>query len=130
MILRHSAFPARAALAILLLSGAPAYAATFQADLDPASYDNSTRMAVQGEGAVTGNVTGSTLTISGHFSGLSSNATRAQLGQAQLLGMPASSFFADLTITSGTSGTISGAVTLTPAQLASLNDKALFIRID
>ena len=128
--MRYQARSTRAALLILLFSAVPAFAASFVADLDPASYDNSTRAAVQGEGQVTGTLTGSTLTLSGHFSGLSSSATRARLGQVPVLGMPASSFFADLTITSGASGTISGTITLTPDQAASLNNKALFIRID
>lgn len=120
----------RIVLSAALLICAPAWAVDFTADLDPASHDNSTRAQVQGEGAVTGTLTGNRLTLSGRFSGLAAAAAKARLGQSVVLGAPATSFFADLTISSGTSGTISGAVTLTPAQIASLNDKALFLQID
>ena len=41
-----------AALAILLLSASSAFAATFETDLDPVSYDNSTRTSVEGEGKI------------------------------------------------------------------------------
>jgi hypothetical protein len=129
VILRsHFLLPA-AFFAAAILS-APAYAADFVAELDPAAHDNSTRLQVQGEGAVTGTLTGNRLVLSGRFSGLNAAAAKARLGQAMVLGTPATSFFADLTISSGTSGSISGTVTLTPAQVASLNDKALFIQID
>jgi hypothetical protein len=117
-------------LAALLLSTAAASAATFVADLDPASHDNSLRLMVQGEGSVTGTLTGNRLVLNGRFSGLTSNATKARLGQGQLLGAPADTFFADLTISSGPSGTITGSVTLTPDQLATLNKHALFIQVD
>jgi len=120
----------RLVLCAALLASAPAWAADFVADLDPAAHDNSTRLQVQGEGAVTGTLSGNRLTVSGRFSGLTAAATKARLGQSVVLGAPATSFFADLSISSGTSGTISGAVTLTPAQLASLNDKTLFLQID
>lgn len=130
MARRLDAFIAQIALCAGLCLSTPALAADFQADLDPASHDNSTRLQVQGEGAVTGTLTGNRLTLSGHFSGLTAAAATARLGQAMVLGVPATSFFADLTITGATQGSISGTVTLTPDQLANLRDKALFIRID
>jgi hypothetical protein len=129
-ILRIHGLLAGAALGAALLLTVPAFAAGFTAELDPASHDNSTRAQVQGEGAVTGTLAGNRLVLNGHFTGLSAAAARARLGQAMVLGTPAASFFADLTISRGNAGSISGSITLTPAQLASLNDKALFIQID
>jgi hypothetical protein len=117
------------ALSAVLLA-APAAAADFEAALDPASHDNSTRLQVQGEGVVHAVLTGNRLVLSGNFMGLNAPGAKARLGQADLLGVPATSFFADLTISNGTAGSISGSLTLTPAQLASLNNKALFIQID
>jgi hypothetical protein len=119
-----------ALLAAALFAAMPAFAADFVADLDPASHDNSLRLQVQGEGQVKATLTGNRLVLSGKFSDLTSSATKARLGQGRVLGAPADSFFADLTITSGASGTIAGTVTLTPDQLATLNKHALFIQID
>ena len=119
-----------AALAILLLSASSAFAATFQTDLDPVSYDNSTRTSVEGDGKVTATLTGDRLTLSGSFDGLSSNATLAHLGVAQIKGAPTESFFADLTVTKAVAGTFSGTVTLSAEQARALNASALFIRLD
>jgi hypothetical protein len=130
MILRQHAFTARGALAILILSGAPALAATFEADLDPVAYDNSTRAVVQGEGKVTATLTGRSLTFSGTFKGLSSDATAAHLGVAQIKGAPTETFFTDLTVTKAADGTISGTANLTADQLSAVNSSELFIRLD
>ena len=130
MTYRTGAVFAQVVLSAAMLLATPATAADFQADLDPASHDNSTRMQVQGEGAVTGTLTGNRLVLTGRFTGLNAAGAKARLGQADLFGVPATSFFADLTISSATSGSISGSLTLTPAQVASLNNKALFIQID
>ena len=124
------AFSAHVLLAAALFVATPAFAADFVADLDPASHDNSLRTQVQGEGQVKAALTGNRLVLSGRFSGLTSNATKARLGQGQVLGAPADTFFADLTITAAASGTIAGTLTLTPDQLATLNKHALFIQID
>ena len=130
MMYRTGVILAQVALSAAIVLATPASAADFRADLDPASHDNSTRMQVQGEGAVTGTLTGNRLVLSGRFTGLNAPAVKARLGQADLLGTPATSFFADLTITSAASGAISGSLTLTPAQVATLNNQALFIQID
>jgi len=128
--LRKHALAAGAVLSAALLLCATAHAADFQADLDPAAHDNSTRAQVQGEGRVTGTLTGNRLTVTGRFSGLASNAAKARIGQAMVLGAPATTFFVDLAITSATAGSITGNATLTPAQLASLGNSPLFIQID
>jgi hypothetical protein len=117
-------------LAVLVFSGVSAFAAGFETDLDPVSYDNSTRLIVQGEGKVSATLTGATLTVHGSFDGLSSPATVAHLGVAEVKGAPTDIFFTDLTVTKSSAGTIAGTATLTPAQLAAVNASELFIRLD
>lgn len=126
---RYHAFAA--ALALLVLNAAPALAATsYTLALDPVAYDNSTRDVILGEGHLKATLDGSTLTVSGEFTGLSSNATTAKLGVGLDFGVPATEFFANLTATPGQSGTISGSITLTPAQVTALNRRQLFLQLN
>lgn len=128
MPLRYHALTA--VLALLALNAAPAWAAgSYRLSLDPVAYDNSTRDVVQGEGALTATLEGDTLTIRGSFSGLSSPATAAKLGIGLDFGVPATDFFATLTPSNAPAGTISGTLTLTPAQAAALNRRQLFLEL-
>jgi hypothetical protein len=126
---RYHALPA--ALALLVCTAAPALAASrFTLTLDPVAYDNSTRDIVLGEGRVDATLDGASLTLSGHFTGLSSPATAVKLGIGLDFGVPAGEFFTTLVPTNGAAGSIGGTVTLTPAQVAALNAKRLFLRLD
>jgi len=108
----------------------PAMAAThYTLSLDPVAYDNSTRDVILGEGHVMATLDGNTLTVSGNFSGLSSPATTAKLGIGLDFGVPATEFFATLTPTAAGSGSLSGTVTLTPAQAEALNKRQLFLEL-
>jgi hypothetical protein len=119
-----------AALALLVLNVLPAVAAsTYTLSLDPVAYDNSTRDAILGEGHLKATLDGNMLTVSGDFSGLSSPATTAKLGIGLDFGVPATEFFATLTPTSAQSGSISGTITLNPAQAAALNKRQLFLEL-
>jgi hypothetical protein len=125
---RYHALPA--ALALLVLTAVPALAATtYTLSLDPVAYDNSTRDVVLGDGHVTATLDGSTLTISGNFSGLSSPATTAKLGIGLDFGVPAADFFTTLTPAQAQSGSLSGTITLTPAQVTALNKRQLFLEL-
>lgn len=120
-----------AALALLLLHAAPALAAgSYTLTLDPVAYDNSTRDLVLGEGRVSATLEGGTLRISGAFSGLSSPATTARLGIGLDFGVPATEFFATLTPSAATSGSLNGVITLTPAQVTALNNRQLFLQLN
>jgi len=120
-----------AALALLVLNAAPALAASsYTLALDPVAYDNSTRDAILGDGHLKATLDGSTLTVSGDFAGLSSNATTVKLGVGLDFGVPATEFFANLTASPAQSGTVSGSVTLTPAQVAALNKRQLFLQLN
>ena len=120
-----------AALALLVLNAVPALAASrYTLTLDPVAYDNSTRDIILGEGRVNATLDGNTLTLTGNFTGLSSPATAAKLGIGLDFGVPATEFFATLTPTNGQNGSVSGTVTLTPAQAAALNRKQLFLQLN
>ena len=98
-----------------------------------ASFNDEERVArdiILGEGRVSATLDGSTLRITGNFTGLSSPATAAKLGVAQGFGIPTTEFFATLTPTNGQAGSISGTLTLTPAQVAAVNGKQLFLQLN
>jgi hypothetical protein len=119
-----------AALALLVLNASPTLAAgSYTLSLDPVAYDNTTRDVIVGEGHLTAMLDGNTLTVSGNFSGLSSPATTAKLGLGLDFGIPATEFFANLTPTAAQAGSISGTLILTPAQVAALNKRQLFLEL-
>lgn len=127
--MRYHALLAALLLTFLVPSAASAQA-QYALSLDPVAYDNSMREVVRGEGRITATLNGSTLTLRGNFSGLTSPATKVQLGIGLDFAVPATEFFTSLTPTNGTAGAVTGTVTLTPAQIAALNRNSLFLRLD
>lgn len=128
-----------AAAAMLALMAAPAFAADVQyaTELDPVAFDNSTVKNNVGIGNVTATLSGSALSVSGSYSGLSSEATAAHLQMGLGFGVAggtagglAGATIGDLAISGGTSGQISGSVKLTSAQIAALKKGALYIVVD
>jgi len=83
---------------------------------------------VTGKGTATGALSGRKLTISGTFEGLPSTATIARLHQGIAKGARGAAI-TDLTISKGTSGTLSGSVDLTPPQVEALRQGKLYIQI-
>jgi hypothetical protein len=110
---------------------APAFAADaqFYSTLDPAPMTMATRADVAGNGSVTAELDGNKLTVQGSFSGLSSSATKAQLRSGSMIGVPGE-VFADLTVTQGTDGTLSGTATLDRARLKALREGAVYVQIN
>jgi hypothetical protein len=86
------------------------------------------RANVTGKGTATATLTGTRLAIAGSFEGLAAPATVARLhdGVAKGARGPA---IADLTITKGVTGTITGSVDLTKAQLESLRQGRLYVQV-
>ena len=83
--------------------------------------------AVSGRGTVDAVLTGNRLTVTGKFEGLRSPATVARLHLApKATRGPA---VGDLVVSNGTTGTISGAIDLTPPQLQALDRSALYIQV-
>ena len=83
---------------------------------------------VAGRGTATALLAGTKLTITGSFEGLPAPATAARLHQGIAKGARGKAI-ADLTISKGTSGTISGTVNLTPDQLEALKVGKIYLQV-
>jgi CHRD domain-containing protein len=117
------------ALALSLAAHPRAQAAkTFKARLAPVPIDLTMQATVAGTGSATAVLTGSKLTITGNFDGLRSPATLAQLHKSPVRGVRGPVVF-DLTASSGTSGTITGTIDLSPAQVADLEKGLLYLQL-
>lgn len=83
---------------------------------------------IMGKGTGTATLAGSRLTINATFQGLVTPATVARLhrGVAKAARGPV---LGDLTITKGTSGTISGSIDLKPEDLADLKLNRLYVQV-
>lgn len=83
---------------------------------------------VVGAGSVTATLTGTKLSITGTFEGLRSPATVARVHKSPKAGVRGPSFF-DLKVSPGTSGTISGALDLTAAQVQELAQGRYYVQL-
>ncbi len=86
------------------------------------------RANVTGKGTATATLTGTKLSIAGSFEGLAAPATVARLHEGVAKGARGRAI-ADLTISTGVGGTLSGAVELTKEQLASLRQGKLYVQV-
>jgi len=117
------------ALALSLAAHPRAQAAnTFKARLAPVPIDLTMQATVAGTGSATAVLTGRKLTITGNFDGLRSPATLAQLHKSPVRGVRGPVVF-DLTASSGTSGTITGTIDLSPAQVTDLEKGLLYLQL-
>jgi hypothetical protein len=117
-----------AAMALLLAS--PAMAAHYEAELDPAPFDATTKPILIGSiGNVTADLEGNILNIHGRFSNLTSNATAGSVRIGLAKGVPGDAI-GTLTVTHAPQGEFSGSLKLNAGQLAALRKQALYIRID
>jgi hypothetical protein len=116
--------------AALLLTAAPARAQEFEAQLDPAPFDATTRADILGSiGNATATLNGNILTVSGTFQDMTSPATGAsvRIGLAKgVLG----DVIGSLTATRAPQGTLSGSVQLNAQQLDALKREAIYVRVD
>lgn len=116
-------------VAALAASGASAQGTEkFAARLGWVPITGADRAAVTGKGAVTATLTGRSLTIAGTFDGLAAPATVARLHAGIAKGARGSAV-ADLTVTKAASGTITGTVTLAPAQVDALRQGRLYVQL-
>ena len=117
--------------AAALLWAAPARAANFEAQLDPAPFNATSRaIVIESGGQVTATLEGRTLSVRGTFSNLSSPATAASFRVGLAKGVLGDAIGGTLTVTPATQGSVAGSIKLTSAQLAALNKQSLYIRID
>jgi opacity protein-like surface antigen len=119
------------AAVLVLALAAPAFAADVQygTELDPVAFDNSTVKNNVGIGHITAALSGRALTVSGDYSGLSSAATDAHLKMGLGRGVPGP-VIGDLQITGGTSGQVSGKISLSAAQLKALQQGAISVVVN
>jgi hypothetical protein len=122
------------AAGLLLTIGVLAVAAqggkTYKARLSPVPITTAMASTVAGLGSATATLAGSKLTVTGTYEGLRSPATIVQVHRAPR-GIRGPVVF-DLKATNGTpntSGTISGTVELTPAQVTDLEKGWLYIQL-
>jgi CHRD domain len=131
VVVTSSKFNSCALLAsVLLLASVSALAQgakTYKARLSLVPIDVAMQSTIAGKGAVTATLNGNTLTITGTFEGLRSPATVARLHRGYR-GVRGPSF-ADLKVTNGTSGTISGTVELTSSQAGELAKSLFYVQL-
>jgi hypothetical protein len=104
---------------ICVLAAGQAGAENFETHLSPSPLTDGTRINITGEGKALVQWDGNILSVSGDFQGLATNATTAALYDGLGIGIPGPKVF-DVSVTSGTSGTIWGSLQLTRKQVAEL----------
>lgn len=119
-----------AAAAALLLAGAATAQEKYETRLSSVADDLSTRDSVAGVGRAHASLQGDKLTVSAEYRGLASNATGAQLRQGYAIGAPSDAVVGPLQVSGGEQGTVSGSITLAPAQLKAMKAGWLYVQIN
>jgi hypothetical protein len=101
---------------------------TFAARLAPVPRDAAMMTSVTGGGTVSAVLNGTKLSITGSFDGLQTPATVGRIHKGSKAGVRGDAVL-DLQVSRGTSGTISGAFDLTPAQVADLEQGRLYVQL-
>lgn len=113
---------------LLIVSVAAAQGVTYQARLSVVPLDVAMQSTIAGRGDVRGTLEGRTLVLSGRFSGLRTAATVARLHLGAVRGVRGAAF-ADLTVTPGVDGTVTGRVDLTPDQATALAQGRVYVQL-
>jgi CHRD domain len=100
---------------------------TFRARLSTVPIDLTMMSTVAGSGSLTAVLSGKKLTIAGTFDGLRSPATIARVHRGPR-GIRGPAMF-DLAVSKATSGTVSGSLELTPAQIEDLRSGRFYVQI-
>lgn len=118
------------AACLVAASVAPAGAQSrqYRARLSPVPIDVAMQATVAGAGLVTATLNGSTLTVTGNYTGLRTAATVARLHRSPRTAMRGPAI-GDLTVVTGTSGTIAGSLELTKDQVDDLANGRLYIQL-
>jgi len=120
-----------AALAAVVALSATARAQSserYRIRLTTVPMDGGMRVTVAGSGTGTAVLTGTTLAITGTFSGLKSPATSVQLHRGLKRGVRGAAI-GDLSASRATAGSITGSVTLTPDEIKGLRDGHLYLEL-
>jgi hypothetical protein len=121
----------RAWLAALVVAAAlplHAQSAQYRTRLSPVPLDVAMQATIAGSGSVTATLKGSTLAITGTFTGLKTPATVVRVHRAPKTAMKGPAI-GDLTATQETSGTIGGSLELTKDQIADLAAGRLYVQL-
>jgi hypothetical protein len=100
----------------------------YRARLAPVPLDIAMQSTIAGSGSATAALKGTTLSITGTFAGLKSTATAARLHRGPKTAMRGPAI-GDLTATAATTGTITGTIELTTAQVADLAAGRLYVML-
>ena len=101
----------------------------YQVYLSALPFNDATQPIMQGKGSASATLDGDTLTISGTFSGLTGPATKARLSLSRGPGIHGTPI-ADLMLTGGVAGKVTGQIKLDASQLVALRGRRLYIQID
>lgn len=115
-------------LVVVLVFSVQAQAPQYRARLSVVPIDIAMQSTIAGSGSATATVKGTTLTINGTFSGLKTAATVARLHRSPKTAMRGPAI-GDLTATAETSGSISGSLELTKAQIDDLAAGRIYIQL-
>jgi hypothetical protein len=118
---------AAALLSVTVFAQSPPPASAYRARLSQVPVDTPMLPMVTGSGTVTATLAGRTLTITGTYEGLQTTATIARVHRGAK-GIRGPAVF-DLKVSGGTSGTISGTIELTPAQLDDLGRERFYVQL-
>ena len=118
------------AACLVAASVAPAGAQSrqYRARLSPVPLDVAMQATISGAGVVTATLNGSTLTVTGTFTGLKTGSTVARVHRSPRTAMRGTPI-GDLKVTPGTSGTITGALELTKEQVDDLANGRLYVQL-
>lgn len=119
---------AAVAIAVALSSFVDAQPSQYRARLSMVPTDLAMQTTIAGLGAATATLKGSTLTITGTFSGLKTAATVVHVLRSPKTGMRGTPI-GDLTATAATSGTITGSIELTKPQIDDLAAGRLYLQL-
>jgi hypothetical protein len=101
---------------------------TYGGRLSPVPLTVAMQVDVAGSGSVTATLTSTKLSITGNFEGLRSPATVARIHKGTKPGIRGPALF-DLKVSTGSSGTISGAFDLTAAQVQELAQGRYYVQL-
>jgi hypothetical protein len=114
----------------LAVAATPAFAAGYDAELDPVPFDASNRaIVINSIGDASATLEGSTLMVKGNFSNFSSLATGGSVRIGLAKGVPGDAI-GSLTADHATTGHFSGSIKLSSDQIAALKKQAIYVRID
>ena len=117
------------AIAAVLTVSVQAQAPQYRGRLSLMPLDIAMQNVIAGSGVATANLKGSTLSISGTFTGLKTPATVAKLLRSPKPGMRGTPI-GDLTVSGETSGTISGSIELTKEQISDLAASRFYVQLN